>query len=323
MPFEADIHKAAARLRAGGVVAFPTETVYGLGADASNSEAVSRIFSIKGRPPDHPLIVHIGDARLMENWARDVPIIAHRLAESFWPGPLTMILSRGSAPLAVTGGQDSVGLRMPDHPVAMELLRQFGGGIAAPSANRFGRISPTRPEHVLDELGDTVDIILDGGGCRVGLESTIVSLVNNQPMLLRPGAISQSELEAIAGIHFSAHGSASGIRVSGGLESHYAPETRLSLCPAENIGLLISEQKPSRKIAVMHHTTLDDRCRETAAHVHPMPVTASAYGQALYATLRLLDQQDFDLIIVEQPPQDESWSAINDRLRKASHGSGD
>jgi len=196
-----DIVIAAAILQRGGVVAFPTETVYGLGADALNAAAVERIFTIKGRPTHHPLIVHLADAAQLHEWARDIPEIAYTLAAHFWPGALTLILKRAArVPDNVTGGQDTIGLRVPDHPVALELLQKFGGGIAAPSANRFGRISPTAQEHVRTELGSAVDMILDGGPCQVGLESTIVSLVGERPVILRPGGVSREALEAVLGI---------------------------------------------------------------------------------------------------------------------------
>ena len=191
----ADVKRAAELLRQGELVAFPTETVYGLGADAANPAAVAKIFAVKGRPADHPLIVHLPGDDHIERWARDVPAAAYELAEAFWPGPLTLILKRQpGVPDAVTGGQDTVGLRVPGHPLALELLREFKGGVAAPSANRFGHISPTCADHVRDELGSAPDLILDGGDCQVGLESTIISLVDDRPILLQPGVISLPEL---------------------------------------------------------------------------------------------------------------------------------
>ena len=204
MPLSAEmtlsVEQAAAVLRRGGLVAFPTETVYGLGADAESPDAVARIFAAKGRPANHPVIVHIGHADLLEHWAADIPPSAWLLAKHFWPGPLTLILKRNARVLdAVTGGQDTVGLRMPDHPVALALLSAFGGGVAAPSANRYGRISPTTALHVRDELGEAVDCILDGGPCRVGIESTILDLSGAHPQLLRPGAISAAAIEIALG----------------------------------------------------------------------------------------------------------------------------
>ena len=319
MPITHDIDAAVRRLRAGGLVAFPTETVYGLGADAAHPAAVRRIFTVKGRPPTHPLIVHIGDAGMLSEWARDIPPAALRLAERFWPGPLTLILRRGKAPLEVTGGQDSVGLRVPGHPVALDLLRRFGGGIAAPSANRFGRVSPTRAEHVLDEFGETVDLILAGGDCRVGLESTILSLVGEQPELLRPGAIAASELAAVLGAPLPGQPITRDVRAPGMLESHYAPDTRLLLCRPEQVAATTRElMVRGLRIAVMTRT-LSAEDLPAGVHPHPMPAGGAEYGRQLYASLRRLDDADFDIIIVEQPPADEAWRAVNDRLGRASH----
>ncbi len=316
MAITTDITLAVEQLRRGGVVAFPTETVYGLGADASNPAATQRIFTIKGRPANHPLIVHIGDAGMMPEWAREIPPAARRLAGCFWPGPLTLILKRGKAPMEVTGGQDSVGLRMPDHPVALELLRAFGGGIAAPSANRFGRVSPTRAVHVRDELGDDVDLILEGGNCRVGLESTILSLIDEQPRLLRPGAISQAELEIALGETILT-GTQTTVRAPGMLDSHYAPHTRMLICPTENlVAAAVNLISQNQRLAVMQRTPLQF---SAGILTWPMPEHATGYGQALYAALRDLDQRGLDVILVEQPPDDPAWRAINDRLGRASH----
>jgi L-threonylcarbamoyladenylate synthase len=313
------IQEAVALLRRGRVVAFPTETVYGLGADAGNPEAVRRIFAIKGRPADHPLIVHIGAASLMCEWARDVPPAAEKLAERFWPGPLTLILPRGRAPLEVTGGQDSVGLRMPDHPVALALLRAFGGGVAAPSANRFGRVSPTRAEHVREELGKAVDLILEGGDCRVGLESTILSLLGETPVLLRPGAIAPAALEAALGIPIATAAQDAGIRAPGLLEAHYAPDTRLVLCEPDRLDDRVRALcDRSLRVAVMTRTH-SGASLPAGAHQHRMPVEPAAFGRQLYASLRVLDSADFDLIVVEQPPAEEAWRAVHDRLSRASH----
>lgn len=320
MPITDDVDAAVRRLRDGGLVAFPTETVYGLGADAANPKAVRRIFSVKGRPADHPLIVHIGDAGMLTEWVREIPPAALRLAERFWPGPLTLILRRGQAPLEVTGGQDSVGLRVPGHPVALDLLRRFGGGIAAPSANRFGRVSPTRAEHVLDEFGETVDLILAGGDCRVGLESTILSLVGEQPVLLRPGAIAASTLESVLGASLAGQPITRDLRAPGMLESHYAPDTRLLVCRLEQLAGTVRELiARGLRIAVMTRTLSADDL-PAGAHPHPMPAGAAEYGRQLYASLRRLDDEDFDIIVVEQPPDDEAWRAVNDRLGRASHG---
>lgn len=317
MPITTDIALAVERLRQGGVVAFPTETVYGLGADASNPDAVQRIFAIKGRPISHPLIVHIGDADRMAEWAREIPPAAKRLADRFWPGPLTLILKRGNAPLEVTGGQDSVGLRMPDHPVALALLRGFGGGIAAPSANRFGRVSPTRADHVREEFGESVDLILEGGDCTVGLESTILSLLDEQPRLLRPGAISIAELEAAIGMPILGPQERGDIRAPGLLESHYAPDTRLLPRPPEELAATVRELiETGLRVAVMTRTVAD---LPAGTHSLSMPIEPADYGRELYVSLRRLDDEDFDIIVVEQPPSTEAWRAVNDRLGRASH----
>lgn len=311
------VREAAARLAAGKLVAFPTETVYGLGADASNPAAVARIFAAKGRPADHPLIVHLPDAELLEDWASEVTSAARRLAACFWPGPLTLILPRAAkVPLEVTGGQNSVGLRVPAHPVALALLRTFGGGVAAPSANRFGRVSPTTADHVAEELGDAVDYILDGGPCQVGVESTILSLVGDAPRLLRPGGIPHSALEAALGAPVHAAGGDPGLRASGLLASHYAPAARLELCPSASLpGRWDALRAGGMRVAVMTLGALAGRDWPGEA----MPGEAVAYARRLYAALRRLDGQDFDVVLVEAPPDTEDWQAVNDRLKRASH----
>ena len=310
------IERAVQELQAGGVIAFPTETVYGLGADASNPEAVRQIFTIKGRPENHPLIVHIRDEQQLPQWCADVPESAYRLSEKFWPGPLTLILPHSKAPLSVTGGQGSVGLRAPSHPVAQALLQAFGGGIAAPSANRFGRISPTQSDHVREELGDRINIILEGGDCAVGLESTILSLTHPTPCLLRPGAISQSELEDTLGQRISGAERAGGLRASGLLDSHYAPRTPLHLAKRELIAPLIAKTKG--RIGLI---TFEGAPSHDVAHQISLSNVPASYGNRLYATLRTLDSAGLDLIIAETPPLDEDWAAVHDRLGRASHDS--
>ncbi|MDP2099278.1 MAG: L-threonylcarbamoyladenylate synthase, partial [Methylobacter sp.] len=234
-PSSSLIDSAADVLRNGGLVAFPTETVYGLGANACDPAAVRRIFEAKGRPADHPLIIHLHSLENLDFWANDITESVWRLAEHFWPGPLTLILKRRHAPLTVTGGQETVGLRIPNHPVALALLKAFNGGLAAPSANRFGKVSPTRAKHVRAELGDRVDLILEGGPCRMGVESTILSLVDGQPRLLRPGSISLSALQEVLGTEILTPTPASNIRAPGMLKSHYSPETRFELCPKDQL----------------------------------------------------------------------------------------
>ncbi|MBU2822829.1 threonylcarbamoyl-AMP synthase, partial [Acidithiobacillus ferrooxidans] len=231
----AAMQRAAEILRSGGLVVFPTETVYGLGADAENPAAVARIFAAKGRPADHPLIVHMARRDHLSQWSRDIPPAAFVLARRYWPGPLTLILHRACrVPDRVTGGQDTVGLRVPDHPLALMLLEAFSGGIAAPSANRFGQVSPTTVAHVREELGDAMDFILDGGPCRVGIESTILDLSGHQPRLLRPGAITLAEIEAVLEQPVIPQGN-DALRAPGMLRSHYAPRTPLYLVPTGHL----------------------------------------------------------------------------------------
>jgi L-threonylcarbamoyladenylate synthase len=244
------INQAVNILRTGGLVAFPTETVYGLGADARNSEALAKIFAAKQRPMDHPLIVHLADVSQLTDWAREIPESAHQLADIFWPGPLTLILkkARGVVDL-VTGGQETVGLRIPSHPVAQALLKEFNSGIAAPSANRFGRISPTSAEAVREELGQSVDLILSGGQCEVGLESTILDLSSDIPVILRPGMITGLQIESILNIPVL-YQKKNAPRVSGALESHYAPDTPLALIQSDHL-LDYLRQVPDQKVAVL------------------------------------------------------------------------
>ncbi len=314
----AQIAAAVAALRRGELVAFPTETVYGLGADASNEAAVRRIFAAKGRPADHPVIVHLPDAALLDAWARDVSAIARRLAARFWPGPLTLILPRANHVLdVVTGGQDTVGLRVPDHPVAQALLQAFGGGIAAPSANRFGRISPTRAEHVRAELGDAVAVILDGGPSRVGLESTIVDLSGDQPVLLRPGQITAAEIAAVAGVPVLTQ-QRTRTRAPGTLASHYAPVTPVELVdPATLESSVAALSQAGARIAVLARRPMPRSLRALAWI--ELPPDADGYARGLYASLRELDAAGADRIIVERVPDDEAWTAVRDRLTRAAH----
>ena len=310
-----EIEKAVAILRAGGLVAFPTETVYGLGADASNPDAVKKIFVVKGRPQNHPLIVHLPDASHLAHWAREIPIAAHRLGKRFWPGPLTLILRRAeNVPDVLTAGQDTVGLRVPAHPVAHALLQAFGGGIAAPSANRFGRVSPTTAEHVRTDLGEQVDMVLDGGPCDIGIESTIVDLTGSRFALLRPGNISASDIEEVLGIPLAKPGSSSP-RAPGMLAVHYAPQTPLRVVSGKSLAQEIYRLTAQGKhVAVLayHHAPIAD------AHIawFAAPPQESGYARDLYANVRLLDQSGCDVILVEQVP--EKWEAVRDRLAKAA-----
>jgi L-threonylcarbamoyladenylate synthase len=321
---DAAIDYAAHLLRQGRLVAFPTETVYGLGADASNPDAVRRIFQAKGRPADHPLIVHIPSIDSLNDWALTVPDTAKQLAARFWPGPLAIILNkRPEVPLVVTGGQNTVGLRIPDHPVALRLLRAFGGGIAAPSANRFCRISPTQAAHVEEELGGAVDLILDGGACQVGVESTIVDLSGNRPKLLRPGHITRHDIEAVLQTELmiistqAKQTSQSEMRAPGMMTVHYAPSTVAVLCPDDRMLKIIQELNfRNKKIGVLAYRS--EQAENRLTRIIRMPEHADDYAQALYTSLRELDGLQLDMILIEQPPQTEAWRAINDRLSKAT-----
>ncbi|KAB2967108.1 L-threonylcarbamoyladenylate synthase [Zoogloea sp.] len=320
-----DIQRAVALLRQGELVALPTETVYGLGADALNPAAVAKIFAAKGRPSDHPLIVHLPDAEQLLDWARDVPREAIALARAFWPGPLTLILRKEEGvPDLVTGGQDTVGLRVPNHPVALELLRAFGGGVAAPSANRFGRISPTTAEHVRQELGERVPLILEGGPCQVGLESTILDLSRDVPVILRPGAIGVDDIARVIGRRprlkdevgqASEHGHAP--RVSGSLAAHYAPRTPLELLPLDEIVARMGEGDVVLARRAAPAGLVDGVVWVVA------PADPSAYGHDLYARLRELDESPSRRILVEAPPAAPGWAAVADRLGRAAVGSGE
>lgn len=316
-PAEDSIARAAALLRAGELVALPTETVYGLGADASNAHAVAKIFAAKGRPADHPLIVHLADANSMTYWARDIPTEAIALARAFWPGPLTMILKKEEDVLDdVTGGQDTVGLRVPDHPVALALLRAFssdGGGIAAPSANRFGRISPTTAQHVADDLGDAVGMILDGGACQVGIESTILDLSRGEPVILRPGMIGADAIAAVIGRQPKRpQRVADAPRVSGALAAHYAPRTPMRM--SANIANV------SANSAVLAFS-LDKPATHTGTWIKASG-EAARYAHDLYANLRALDACDAASIVVEEISIESAWDAVRDRLGRAVTGSG-
>ncbi|MGE4072913.1 MAG: L-threonylcarbamoyladenylate synthase [Lysobacterales bacterium] len=309
------IAKAAQALARGELVAMPTETVYGLAADARNADAVRRIFAAKGRPQNHPVIVHLPDRTAVTQWAAFVPPAAERLMDAFWPGPLTLVLKKaeGVDPV-ITGGQDTVGLRLPAHPVAQALLRAFGGAVAAPSANRFGRISPTAAEHVREEFPDGGMLVLDGGASEVGLESTIVDLSGDQPRLLRPGHIAASAIEALIG-PLQRPGDDEGPRASGRLESHYAPGKPVLLLPRSPAG----ERLPADAESADQWLVLAD-----------LPVGSSGlvlgsdpehYARQLYGALRQLDAAPGGRILIEMPPDTEAWAAVRDRLQRAAAGS--
>ena len=319
-----EVARAVELLRAGELVAFPTETVYGLGADASNPAAVAKIFTAKGRPADHPLIVHLPDAAALDAWAREVPEAARKLAAAFWPGPLTLILKRQAHVLnVVTGAQDTVGLRVPNHPLALALLQQFNGGIAAPSANRYGRISPTSAAHVRAELGAAVPLVLDGGPCTVGIESTIVDLSRGTPRVLRPGAITVADIARLLGETLPAQTTEGNTpRVAGSHAAHYAPRTPLRLVAGERLAdALRTELDAGLRVAVLAHTATPISAKNLAWHA--AKCDAATYAHDLYATLRTLDEADQDLLLIEEPPATAAWLAVADRLQRAACGSGE
>ena len=306
-----EVRRAAEILKRGGLVAFPTETVYGLGADASNAKAVARLYAVKGRPADHPVILHFASQEIAFYFSREIPQAARTLAERFWPGPLTLILKRSAkAADFVTGGQDSVGLRVPAHPVARELLQAFGGGVAAPSANKFGLVSPTTAAHVREDLGGEVDMVLEGGASEIGIESTIVDFSSAVPALLRPGFISKAEIEKILNLKIQDERQ-SAIRHPGGLERHYAPRTPVRLVATHALDKEISSSKA--KLAVLAFSRPDER----VDYWLRMPRDASGYAQRLYAALRELDSAGCEAILIEAPPEAPEWAAVRDRLSRA------
>lgn len=320
------IARAVEVLKRGGLVALPTETVYGLAADATNDAAVRAIFAAKGRPADHPVIVHIADAAALDDWSREASPAAHALAQAFWPGPLTLVLKR-SARVSdrITGGQDTVGLRAPGHPWAQAVLRGLGRPLAAPSANRFGRVSPTTAEHVRADLGvkpdGAVDLILDGGACPVGIESTIVDLTGAHPRLLRHGFIARSEIERVLGVKVEA-ADPTAPRVSGSLERHYAPATPLSIVPTEALAEWLAARR-DRKMAVLAPAAVIEAwpADQLPFLALPAPQEADDYARTLYADLRRLDAAGAEWICVVTPPAGERWLPIHDRLRRAQAGS--
>ncbi len=304
----ADLLHAVQVLKRGKVVAFPTETVYGLGADAANERAVGQLFRLKGRPASHPVIVHLPSAAHLERWARAIPETAWRLAEAFWPGPLTLILARQPwVGDVLTGAQTTVGVRVPAHPVALELLERFGGGVAAPSANRFGRISPTTAEHVRAEFGDALPI-LDGGAAQVGLESTILDLSGSVPRILRPGGVAAAALEEVLQVAVWGVPVSTSPRVSGSLKSHYAPQTPAFLvadaATRSQAADAVLSRKPRASVLSKVWLTLPD--------------DPEAYGRALYAALRELDASGAARIFIETVPDTPVWVAVCDRLARAT-----
>jgi len=311
------ISNAAAALRSGALVAFPTETVYGLGADATNESAVAHIYSVKGRPPDHPLIVHIGQLSQLDQWAIDIPDYAIALARDFWPGPMTLILKRSAmAKDFITGGQESVGIRIPANPIALALLHEFNGGIAAPSANRFGAISPTTAQAVKDEIGQYLnpeqDLILDGGPSLVGVESTIIECLEDLPRILRPGAITAEMIEETTGLNIE-H-SKSQTRASGLLDTHYAPKAKVFLL--DPINPVVACIAGVGFIAAASHPTPDGAIRLAA------PNSDDEYARGLYEALREGDRKNLPAIYVIPPSGDGVAIAIRDRLQRAAFEGG-
>lgn len=329
------IEQAAQRLANGEVVAFPTETVYGLGADAENVEAVAKIYALKGRPPDHPVIVHVAPEVDLAYWCTDIPDAARQLTAAFWPGPLTLILKRAShIPDAVSGGQASIGLRCPSHPLAQQLLRRFAAlkanrqaGVAAPSANQFGRVSPTLAEHVRAEFADAVAqglCVIEGGASTVGIESTIVDLSRMGegvgPVLLRHGHITATQIAQMMGVMPEA-ADAAAPRASGTLRAHYAPHTPVTLIDEMQLAQLAAGYAlplAGGRVVVLSYSPQ----RPTASHPQtvwrPMPPEPQAYAQIVYAVLRELDQQGFARILIQRPPADDAWAALTDRLSRAA-----
>ena len=312
-----ELESAVQALRNGELVAFPTETVYGLGAHAGHPAALRRVFELKQRPTNHPLIVHIDSPRFLTRWAREVPVAAAQLAERFWPGPLTLVLPRAEnvQPL-ITGGQDTVAVRVPAHPMAQQLLTAFGGGIAAPSANRYGHLSPTRAEHVRDEFGQSVRIVLDGGECKLGLESTIVACLDGTVRLLRPGAVTLSQLQRVVG-EVLVDKSSQNPRVPGDQQSHYAPSTPLSIVAGGDLEKVAASmgETGSRAAVLAMRPPLGTYPLVTWINAGQRP---DAYAHALYANLRTLDKAGGVRILVQEVPADERWDAARDRLQRAA-----
>ncbi|MGY2485613.1 L-threonylcarbamoyladenylate synthase [Cupriavidus sp. CP313] len=320
MPTAAELDEAVRLLEAGQLVAFPTETVYGLGADAENPEAVARIFALKGRPSNHPVIVHVVDGADIGYWTDEVPEAAQQLIDAFWPGPLTLILKRAAhIHPAVAGGQDSIGVRCPSHPVAQALLARFKrgrGGIAAPSANKFGQVSPTTAQHVRDEFGDAV-YVLEGDGVEVGIESTIVDLSRLDqgigPVLLRPGAITAAMLAQVLGAA-PLPPDAAAPRASGTLKAHYAPHTPLLLADAQAASAQLASLPDDARVAWVGRAPLvDQRCTWV-----PAPADAAAYARELYRLLRKLDKQGYTQLMFEVLPEGQDWAGVRDRLERAA-----
>ncbi len=317
----AAVAEAARLIRSGELIGLPTETVYGLGADASNDAAVALIFAAKGRPSNHPLIVHIAEAQQVLDYASSVPPFAARLIDAFWPGPLTLILPRKpGVATAAAGGQNSIGLRCPSHPVAQALLKACRTGVAGPSANRFGRVSPTTAAHVADEMGDAL-FVLDGGPCDVGIESTIVDCTRGQPVLLRPGVLTRAQLEAACGesVLDNEALASSAPRASGTLASHYAPNAKVHLMDKTELQAALAAVEPSQRIAVYAYSIPGiDAINAASVLYRAMPLQASQVAHELFAVLREFDAQGVAYIWVEALPAATEWDGVRDRLTRAA-----
>lgn len=317
---EAEILAAASLLKAGDLVAFPTETVYGLGADAENPEALEKLYALKGRPRNHPVIVHLASLGQIADWAVEIPEAAWTLGKAFWPGPMTLVLKRSARAIdAVTGGQNTVGLRIPAHPVALRLLETFGGGVAAPSANRFGRLSPTTAAHVRADFGSELATVLDGGESQVGVESTIIDLSGDEIRILRPGMLGREAVEAVLRrpVMLPQGYTDNAVRAPGTLASHYAPLSPVELVSSDSFESYLARLGREAVVGVLARRARPQNLAGSALWVHAAadPVT---YAQALYTNLRYLDSQHPDRILVEAVPAEEAWLAIRDRLQRAS-----
>jgi len=315
-----DVATAASVLRSGGLVALPTETVYGLAADARNEAAVRRIYAAKGRPLDHPVIVHIADATQVSDWASDFPAYAQALAEAFWPGPMTLVLPRNaSVGDWITGGQDTVAVRVPDHAVALEVLQSIAGGVAAPSANQFGKVSPTSAQHVLADLGSilqSTDAIIDGGDCVVGVESSIIDCTGAAPRILRPGAISTSDVERVTGLSVVSD-SDKRVRVPGALDSHYAPRAQVIVVENEaELFARCAQLESKRHVGVIAPEPV--RTPSGAMRL-AMPESSTAYAECLYRALREADRYELEFVVALAPTGDDVAVAVRDRLTRAAH----
>lgn len=308
------LRTAGTLLKQGGLVAVPTETVYGLAADARNPDAVKKIFAAKGRPADHPLIVHIADVSALADWAKDIPAAAYQLAQAFWPGPLTLLLKKADhVDPVVTGGLDSIGLRVPAHPVLLQLLNAEQLAVAAPSANPYKKLSPTSAGQVMGTMAGKIDAVLDGGDCDLGLESTIVSLLGDEIQILRSGPVGQAELEQLLGQKVACPAQHQ-VKVSGNVAAHYQPETRLLRVSSDELAGYFTDTK--LKIAVLALSPLP---AAMTPHWHcQMPADARQYGKLLYKQLYAADQAGAELILVETPPGAAAWLAVHNRLMRAA-----